>query len=176
MHCRLVEPDPRLFDAFVRMSDDYRQAGETRYQHQDGWTPEGFGQYLRQLADHARGAGRAPGEAPVITSWLLDEAGRIVGVSRLRPVLTTQLRNEGGNIGYDVPPSCRRKGCGTELLRQTLLKARDLGLGRALVTCNRDNEGSRRIIETCGGTFASEGISEDDGSPLLRFWIELGPA
>jgi predicted acetyltransferase len=176
VHCSLVEPSPHLFGAFLQMSDDYLRAGEARYQREGGWTPEAFAEFLCQLTDQGRGIGLALGKTPVITSWLLDGTGRIVGVSRLRPILTDELLNEGGNIGYDVPPSCRRKGFGTELLRQTLAKARLHGLGRVLVTCNEDNEGSRRIIERCGGTLASKGISEDDGAPLLRFWIEFGLA
>lgn len=155
------------------MSADYRRAGESRYRHAEGWTPGRFALYLAELGDHARGIGLQPGASPVITSWLLDEEGRIAGVSRLRTLLTEELMNEGGNIGYDVPPSRRRQGFGTELLRRTLGKAREHGLLRVLVTCNSDNTPSRRIIERCGGVLAGEGISDEDGRPVVRFWIDL---
>jgi predicted acetyltransferase len=172
-HLRLVHPHIRLYDAFVEMSNDYCRAGETRYQHEDSWNSERFERYLQQLADQGRGVGLPSGKTPIKSYWLLDQSERIAGVSRLRPILNDELLNEGGNIGYDVPPSQRMKGYGTELLRQTLLKAREHGLQRALVTFNKDNIGSRKIIESNGGTFASEGISIKYGKPLLRFWIVL---
>jgi len=67
------------------------------------------------------------------------------------------------------------KGHGTELLRQTLLKARDHGLTRVLVTCNKDNIGSRKMIRSNGGVLAREGISAKHGKPVMRFWIVLTP-
>ncbi len=170
-HLTLVDPAEELFEAFVEMSRDYERAGETRYQAECGWSRERYREYLRQLRDHARGANLAPGKTAQITFWLMAEGGPIVGVSRLRLELNESLLDEGGNIGYDVPPSQRRRGFGTELLRLTLRRAANLGLERVLVTCNRDNTGSRKIIEANGGVLASEGISKKYGKPLLRFWI-----
>jgi predicted acetyltransferase len=162
-----------LYEAFLEMAADYRSAGEPRYQRPGAWTPADFQLYLRELAERVRGVGVPAGGSPVITRWLVDGADRIAGVSRLRTVLTPELENEGGNIGYDVPPSRRRQGFGTELLRLTLVEARARGLDRVLVTCNTDNVASRRIIEGCGGMLASEGTSDEDGRPVLRFWIAL---
>lgn len=173
--CRLVPPGLDLYDAFLEMSGDYRRAGESRYQQAEGWTLERFERFVAGLADHARGIGLQPGASPVITRWLVDGDGRIAGVVRLRTVLTEELLNEGGNIGYDVPPSRRRQGFGTELLRRALEMARAHGLARVRVTCDADNEPSRRIIERCGGVLAGQGISDDDGTPVLQFWIDLAP-
>jgi predicted acetyltransferase len=156
---RLEKPAPDLYPAFQAMSADYRRAGESRYQQEAGWTETTFGQYLQQLTDQEAGLNLPPNKTPQITSW------------RLRLELNDDLRNEGGNVGYDVPPSKRRCGYGTELLRLTLRKAQELGLKRVLVTCNKDNLGSRRIIEANGGIFASEGISTKYGKPILRYWI-----
>jgi len=162
-----------LYAAFLRMSDDYRAAGEERHQRDGGWNEQAFSAHVAALRDHARGVSLPEGWTPSVTHWLLNEAGDIVGVSRLRPVLTEELMEEGGNIGYDVPPSARRKGYGTELLRLTLEKARERGLRRVRITCDADNEGSRKIIERNGGIPESEGISAESGKPVLRFWIEL---
>lgn len=172
----LVEPSLRLYHAFVEMANDYRRAGETRYQHENSWNLDRFERYLQQLADQGGGVGLPSKKTPIISHWLLDKSGRIVGVSRFRPILNDELLNEGGNIGYDVPPSQRMKGYGTELLRRTLLKAREYGLEKVLVTCDKDNLGSRKIIESNGGTFASEGISPKSGKPLLRYGIGLVPS
>ena len=172
----LVEPQVSLFEAFAAMSDDYRRAGETRYQHAGGWTPARFEKYLVELADNAQGLHLPPNRTPQATFWLVESGRSIVGVSRLRPILNEHLRNEGGNIGYDVPPSKRRLGFGTELLRLVLLKAAAMGLETVLVTCGKGNTGSRKVIEANGGVLAEEGLSAKDGTPLLRFWIMLAPA
>lgn len=153
------------------MSADYQQAGESRYQSKDGWTETSFLDYLRELDDYRRGVNLPPKKTAQITYWLIEAAGKIVGVSRLRLELNEDLRQEGGNIGYDVPPSKRRRGYGTNLLRLTLEKAREHNLSRVLVTCNKDNIGSRKIIEANGGVLASEGISVKHGKPILRYWI-----
>ena len=167
----LEEPRESLFDAFVEMSEDYRRAGEARYQHQDGWDLPRYLEYLGQLDHWARGIDLPPNKTPQKTFWLMQDTSAIVGVSRLRLRLNDDLMNEGGNIGYDVPPSKRRQGFGTELLRLMLVKARSLGLDRVFITCNKDNVGSRKIIEANGGMLDSEGISAKYGKPLLRFWI-----
>jgi predicted acetyltransferase len=170
---QLAEPSRELYGAFLRMARDYQSAGEDRYQHEGGWDEESFRVFLTRLRDNALGRSLPPGYSPSVTHWLLDDAGEIVGVSRLRPVLTDELIAEGGNIGYDVPPSARQRGTGTELLRLTLVKAAERGLTRARLTCDKDNEGSRKIIERNGGVPDGEGISDESGKPVLRFWIEL---
>jgi predicted acetyltransferase len=173
---KLVEPSLELYGAFLRMSRDYQSAGEDRYQHEGGWDEESFRVFLSRLRDNALGRSLPPGYSPTVTHWLLDEAGEIVGASRLRPVLTEELMHEGGNIGYDVPPSARLQGNGTALLRLTLAKAAERGLTRALLTCDKDNEGSRKIIERNGGVLDGEGISDESGKPVLRFWITMDRA
>jgi predicted acetyltransferase len=167
----LAEPTESLFEAFAEMSMDYRSAGESRYQHEDGWNLPRYLEYVNRLRDNSLGIDLPPTRSPQTTFWLMKSTTTIFGVSRLRLQLNDDLRIEGGNIGYDVPPSWRRKGYGTELLRQTLVKARQLGLERVLITCNKENEGSRKIIEANGGVLASEGISPKYGKPILRFWI-----
>ena len=159
-----------MFDAFQEMSEDYRRAHETRYQNPDRWTKGTFAIYLQQLQDQSVGKNLPPGKSAQTTYWLMQDAKTIVGVVRLRLELNDVLRNEGGNIGYDVPPSKRRQGFGTELLKQTILKAMELGLKKCLITCNKDNVASRKVIESNGGILASEGYSEKHKKPLLRFW------
>jgi predicted acetyltransferase len=50
-----------------------------------------------------------------------------------------------------VLPAYRRRGYATEILRQALIVGRSLGIDRVLVTCDDDNVGSVRVIESCGG-------------------------
>ncbi len=168
---RLVKPSEDLFNAFLAMSNDYLRAGESSYQRDSGWSQHTFIEYLQELADYERGAKLPPKKCAQTTYWLIDHDGHIVGVSRLRPLLTEDLLFEGGNVGYDVPPSKRRCGYGTKLLKLTLKEAWAHGLNEVLLTCNKDNLGSRKIMETNGAVLVSEGISKKSGAPILRFLI-----
>ncbi len=67
--------------------------------------------------------------------------------------------------------TCRRRGYGTEILRQSLIIARAAGVGRVLVTCDQDNAGSRAVIESCGGVLDSV-VTLEGKPPALRFWID----
>jgi predicted acetyltransferase len=99
--------------------------------------------------------------------WLVDGAG-FVGYLALRHALTPFLLEEGGHIGFSVRPSRRREGHATRALALALPRAATLGLKRVLVTCDEDNEGSRRTIERNGGVY------EDTRKDKRRYWIELG--
>ena len=59
------------------------------------------------------------------------------------------------------------------MLALGLEKARERGIGRALVTCNDDNLPSAATIEACGGVL--ENIVLEEGKPLRRYWIDLLP-
>jgi predicted acetyltransferase len=76
-----------------------------------------------------------------------------------------------GHIGYAVVPWKRRRGYATGALALVLPVAREVGLPRVNITCNEDNEPSRRVIVANGGVPA-DGF-EADGRTKLSFWIEL---
>ena len=64
-------------------------------------------------------------------------------------------------------PSRRGEGHATRALALAVRRAREqLGLDRVLVTCDEDNEASRRTIERCGGVF------EDSRNGKRRYWID----
>jgi len=90
-----------------------------------------------------------------------DSLGRI----SIRHQLTPALLEHGGHIGYDIAPKARRRGHGTAMLRAALPVAASLGIERALITCDVDNLGSRKVIEANGG------VLEDQRAGKLRFWV-----
>ena len=110
--------------------------------------------------------------ALVPATFLVAEVDReLVGRSSIRHELNDFLRREGGHIGYGVLAEHRRRGYATEMLRQSLVVARAVGVVRVLVTCDHDNVGSATVIERCGGVLHSV-IDCEDGIAKRHYWID----
>ena len=88
---------------------------------------------------------------PQTTYWLYAD-GVPVGMARLRHMLTDQLLQNGGSIGYGIRPGYRGRGYGKALLAGVLRQAWDMGMDRVLITVNSDNEPSIRTALANGGT------------------------
>jgi len=70
---------------------------------------------------------------------------------------------------FGILPEHRRKGYATEVLRQALDVARNIGIRRILLCCADDNAGSIKVIERCGGVL--EAVIDVDGGKLRRYWF-----
>jgi predicted acetyltransferase len=130
-----------------------------------------WSEYLRRLQYWRLGVD-LPGDVVPTTFLAATVAAVIVGRASIRHALNDFLEREGGHIGYCVTPEHRRQGYATEILRQSLVIARAVGVERVLVTCDDDNVGSAAIIERCGGAFDSLVDSAEGGSPKRRYWID----
>jgi len=150
-------------------SDDSMVAREMREFGSVWQSPEGFAHYVERLrADADESTLRASYLVPSTTYWWIEGEGYLGRLS-IRHRLTPRLLELGGHIGYDVRPSVRRRGHATAMLRAALPHACALGIDPALVTCDTDNIGSRKVIEANGGIF------EDERSGKLRFWVATSP-
>lgn len=102
--------------------------------------------------------------------------GKIVGTIQVRHRLTEELLKSGGNIGYAVRPSERKKGYATQMLRLALDFAKSLGLRRVLLDCDVGNIASEKTILACGGVFENEVKQLDENGEtehMRRFWIAI---
>lgn len=100
-----------------------------------------------------------------------DKNENLLGIINFRFKLNKYLLHRGGNIGYSVRKSERRKGYAKEMVRLCLKEARKMGIDRILITCNAENIASENTIKANGGKL--ENIVMDEDERVKRFWIEL---
>jgi predicted acetyltransferase len=162
-----------LQDSYRDLIREFRAAGEPLIPFPLTFSNDDFPAFLARLAACARGEGLPPGFVPHSTYWLVSD-NVVVGVANLRHSLTEALRREGGNIGYGVRPSARRRGYAHELLRCTLVRAREMGLREVWLTCAKTNLASVRTIVGQGGVFISEEFLPERGEVVQRYRINLG--
>jgi len=166
----LVRYDAVSEGEFSAYMDEWDASGERITPSATDRKGRGFEEMRRKWA-----AGEAepytPGLVPATLFFLTGPEGRILGAIHLRHDLNDRLRLNGGHIGYGIRPSERRKGYGSLMLKKLLEALRAQGWDRVLLTCDEDNPGSRRIIETSGGVLADQ--VEFEGAMTRRYWIEL---
>ena len=167
----LVTPDVRWHDSWAQTLLEFGEA----YPHGSGLgpgpidvTPDGCAAFV---AERLRGADpEAPRPEGIVLCdyfWITD-GDEVVGFLALRHELTPWLLEEGGHIGYSVRPSRRREGHASRAVALALIRAKELGLERVLLTCDEDNLGSRLTIENAGGVY------EDSRKDKRRYWIATG--
>lgn len=177
---RLVRPTAAVHGSFLAAVAEFRAEGrgapdddtllgrDIRTEGGRWADPAAFATYLARLAaDEAEDTPRPPGTVPTTTLWYVAD-DVFLGRLSVRHRFTPRLLEWGGLIGYEVRPSARRRGHATAMLRESLPHARRLGLETVLVTCDRDNVASRRVIEACGG------VLEDRRGEKLRYWLPTG--
>lgn len=129
-----------------------------------------FAAYLALLDRQERGLDDHPHRVPS-TFRVAEVDGELVGRVSIRHHLTDRLRIDGGHIGYVVRPHTRRRGIATAILTRALEVAADLGIDPALVTCDEDNLGSRRVIERCGGVLEGTAPGHDGVTPVRHYLV-----
>jgi predicted acetyltransferase len=168
----LVTPDLTWHESWAETVLEF---GED-YPHGSGLSPEAAVDVTRDgcalfVAARLRGADpeatRPEGIVLCDYFWVTD-AEEVVGFLALRHELTPWLLEQGGHIGYSVRPSRRRQGHASRALALALIRAKELGLERVLLTCDDDNVGSWRTIENAGGVY------EDTRQDKRRYWITTG--
>ena len=129
---------------------------------------QSFEQWLEQLARYETDP---PTDFVPASTWFLMEGERILGAVNIRHQLNDYLLRAGGHIGYGIRPSERRRGLAKLQLALALPLAKELGLDRVLITCDRDNLGSAKTILANGGVLENE--VEDRGDIVQRYWVKL---
>jgi predicted acetyltransferase len=110
-------------------------------------------------------------KVPNIQYWLV-EGDRYIGRGNYRPTLNENLKFRGGNIGYAIRPTERKKGYATLIMQKLIEKAKTDGLKELLVTSDSDNMASIGVIEKVGGVLQNSDV-DGKGVSFNRYTIPL---
>lgn len=168
---RLVPPDVRFHRSFLTaMIEDPAYFAGHQLQIAAVEDPAAFARYVTaSRADAHESTARPPGFVPQTVLWWV-EGEELLSRLAIRHRLTRRLRSYGGHIGYWTRPSARGRGHATAAFRAALCVAYDLGLDPVLLTCDHDNQPSRRVIEGSGGCF-----EQRVGAKRL-YWVPTRPS
>lgn len=105
--------------------------------------------------------------------FIRTEDSKIIGMITIRHKLNEALLDRGGHIGYSIRPTERKKGYGTFMLKLALEKCRELNLSKVLITCNKMNVASAKVIQNNNGILENEVFNEAFSETTQRYWINV---
>ena len=119
---------------------------------------------------------RVPSEekVPARTYFLVRNSDdRIVGMINIRLALNEKLRKYGGNIGYSIRPTERRKGYNKINLYLGLKICQEYGIKEVLLDCDKYNLGSAKTMQALGGFMVREYYDDIDDEIVQAYIIDV---
>ena len=93
--------------------------------------------------------------------------------STVRWNLTEEMKQCGGNIGYGIRPTERRRGYNKINLYLGLIEAKKIGMNKVMLDCDVENLGSSKTMEALGGKLERTEIDPYDGILTSVYWINV---
>jgi predicted acetyltransferase len=171
---RLIYPNKEYKEKAYDYIKEFKQynsvvngtGGLERYSEYDDW--------LKKLDDDLDIQNIPEDRVPAHTYFLIRVPdNKIIGMINIRHKLNEFLYREGGHIGYSIRPTERQKGYGALILSLGLKKCTDLNMNKVLVTCDKANIASAKVICKNNGILENEIYSETCSETVQRYWIDL---
>lgn len=113
-------------------------------------------------------------KVPALTYFYVrEDDDKIIGMVNIRLALNDFLREEGGHIGYSIRPTERQKHYATDMLKEALKVCETIGIREVLVTCDKCNIASAKVIQNCNGEMEAEFYSEVFGEVIQRYRVRI---
>lgn len=120
--------------------------------------------------EYAKKLGRCPGKTFLL---IRENDNKIVGSINVRWNLTEEMKQFGGNIGYGIRPTERRKGYNKINLYLGMIEAQKLGLDKVMLDCDVANVGSAKTMQALGGRLERTEIDTYDGILTSVYWFDV---
>jgi predicted acetyltransferase len=168
---KLVKPSKKYELQVMEYRNEFISNGEdlagTSYLRQY----EDYEEWLKFVRDNELEETKHSEVAASVLLAIREDDDRLIGFTNIRHDLNDYLFNYGGHIGYSVRKEERRKGYATEILKQTLEECRRIGVTRVLLTCDKSNIASCKVIQANNGELENEVMN--DGELIQRYWINF---
>ncbi|OPJ62854.1 GNAT family N-acetyltransferase [Clostridium oryzae] len=168
---KLVEPNDLMKDEYISYISEWENAEEEIVPAASRRDGKNYEELIIKWREQKTNKAYSNGFVPASLYFMVDENGKIYGSIHIRHELNDYLLKIGGHIGYGIRPSERQKGYAAKMLSLALQTAKEFGINKALVTCDKSNLGSARTIIKNGGVLENEII--EDGELVQRYWIEI---
>ena len=146
-----IDDGIEIFNMLQRIGRNENEFNNTAH----GLSYADFRVWLVQQNDWSHGNNLPKKYVPQTIFWLYKDVVP-VGIGKIRHYLNDNSRAMGGNIGYAIDPIYRGLGYGTELLKELLKKAIEMNIPELLLSVEKNNPSSKRVIEKNGGVLVRE--------------------
>ena len=99
---------------------------------------------------------------------LAYDGGILAGILNVRLTDDPFIRTYAGHIGYNVRPSCRRKGYGRACAAQGVRICAEHGIAEPVICTDPGTSASRKTAESAGFAFAGTETTEN-GITVVRY-------
>jgi len=170
---KLIRPSAVYKDSFLSALEEYHAEGNYTHNTTSELNND-FDEFIKQI-NTDRGYPHQPypewvEPVPETVAWLV-KGSEYLGSVDIRHRLNWHLEKWGGHIHFIMRPTMRGKGFGKRLLQKSIPIANYLGIERALLTIDPENEPAIRTVESCGAVFENK-ISATERFPTrLRYWL-----
>ncbi len=105
---------------------------------------------------------------------IVSQGDEIIGFVNIRHYLNDVMLNTKGQITYGIKPSSRSLSIEEEVLKVSLAEAKEIGIKKIKLICEKSNSDLCQFITEIGGQFENEGFNEVDKFPIHRYLFKLG--
>lgn len=169
---RLEFPEGKHEKAYFEMIKEFANANEKIIPEATNLKKgETYDDFLQRIKNSKEGKNLKPGYVAGTLYFLINNKERIVWTIDIRHELNKQLKIEGWNIAYSIRPSERKKWYATIWLKLGLKKCKELWMDKVLITCDKKNIWSSKVIIKNGGILDTEYRLRD--SIEQRYWIQI---
>ena len=166
----LIMPSARLKEDAIRYKEEHFAYGDMQVHGSGGLAYyEDFDAWIKHID-----AIREPQtDTDIKTSTFFSKRisdGKLIGCVKVHHTLNKELES-GGHIAYGIRPSERRKGYATKQLRLALEFARNAGMHKVIVACDKENIASAKTAISCGGILSKE--FEENGVMKQHYLFDL---